>query len=169
MISNFYDPMKFFLTAEEQELFVKDNPFKIRCIEWYDGRAMVSWADGSKTYISRALNDDGDDREKILALAYMKKAMGNTGYYNEYMQYWLHHGKTRFERRETKKTESKNSNSNTMSFYDELKNYFTKKEKSCQNCWFSDHGKCTLKDGSCNDKNMWAHDDQDMLDFFSKI
>lgn len=167
MFFNFYDLTNILLTTEEREALTKKDPFGIKDVVWGDKCVAVLWADGSKTYVSRVLN--GDDREKLLALAYMKKAMGNTTRYNAHMQYWLHCDKTKLDRKEAKKSESKNSDSNTTILYDELENYFTKKEKSCKNCWFSEHGKCTLKDGSCKNKNMWARDDQDMLDFFSKI
>lgn len=167
MIFSFYDPMKILLTTEEREALTKKDPFKIKDVEWGDRTVMVSWDDGSKTYVSRVTH--GDDREKLLALAYTKKAMDNTTRYKEYMEYWMHHDKTKINKKDSKEFESKGSVRNTTSFYDELKSYFTEKEKSCKKCWFSEHGKCTLRDGSCKDKNMWARDDQDMLDFFSRI
>ena len=48
---------------------------------------IVWWSDGSKTVV-KCHEDDTYDKEKGLAMAFMKRMYGNDGYFNEIVKEW---------------------------------------------------------------------------------
>ena len=52
-----------------------------------EGVTVVIWKDGTKTII-RCQEGDTFDKEKAIALCYMKKALGNRGSFNETLKKW---------------------------------------------------------------------------------
>lgn len=60
--------------------------FDIRKVVFHNPATIVYWVDGTKTVV-KAGKDDTFDPEKGLAMAFAKKALGNTGrYYNTFKQ-----------------------------------------------------------------------------------
>lgn len=64
------------------------NPFKIKNVIFNEPATVVFWADGTKTVVKC---QDGDvfDPEKGLAMAFMKKVLGNKGHYFETVKKWV--------------------------------------------------------------------------------
>lgn len=54
---------------------------------FHDPATIVYWDDGTKTVV-KCGEDDTYDKEKGLALCYMKKYYGNKGNYNEILKKW---------------------------------------------------------------------------------
>ena len=52
-----------------------------------EGVTVALWKDGTKTII-RCQEGDTFDKEKAIALCYMKKALGNRGSFNETLKKW---------------------------------------------------------------------------------
>ena len=52
-----------------------------------EGVTIAIWKDGTKTVI-RCQEGDTFDKEKAIALCYMKKALGNRGSFNETLKKW---------------------------------------------------------------------------------
>lgn len=55
--------------------------FRIKKVIFNEPATIVIWEDGTKTIVKCA-EDEAYDKEKGLALCYMKKALGNKGNYN---------------------------------------------------------------------------------------
>ena len=53
-----------------------------------EGVTIAIWKDGTKTII-RCQEGDTFDKEKAIALCYMKKALGNRGSFNETLKRWV--------------------------------------------------------------------------------
>ena len=79
----------FILSRRDQEILMRIgsgkpafDTFEVERVIFNDPATIVLWADGDKTVV-KAQNEPFDP-EKGLAMAFMKKALGNTGkYYNE--------------------------------------------------------------------------------------
>lgn len=59
---------------------------------WFNpvkGTTVVRWIDGSKTMV-RCQGGEPFDKEKGLALCYMKRTLGNKGSFNEVLKHWCH-------------------------------------------------------------------------------
>lgn len=57
---------------------------------------IVFWSDGTKTTV-KCHKDDGYDKEKGLAMAFMKRMYGNDGYFNEIIKKWCPYNVTEQE------------------------------------------------------------------------
>lgn len=66
--------------CEEEELYIIDVIFS-------EPATIVFWSDGSKTVV-KTQNGEPFDKEKGLAMAFIKKLTGNTGRYNELFKEW---------------------------------------------------------------------------------
>lgn len=66
--------------CEEKELYIIKVIFS-------EPATIVLWSDGSKTVV-KAQNGEPFDKEKGLAMAFVKKFTGNTGRYNELFKTW---------------------------------------------------------------------------------
>jgi hypothetical protein len=78
-----YDKMCY--NAQVRGIWIGDS-FDIQKVVFHDPATIVYWADGTKTVV-KAGKDDVFDPEKGLAMAFAKKALGNTGrYYNTFKQ-----------------------------------------------------------------------------------
>lgn len=78
-----YDKMCY--NAQVRGIWIGDS-FDIRKVVFHDPATIVYWVDGTKTVV-KAGKDDTFDPEKGLAMAFAKKALGNTGrYYNTFKQ-----------------------------------------------------------------------------------
>ena len=78
------DKTKFFTT----DIFTNSNIDRV----WFNpvkGTTVVRWIDGSKTMV-RCQKGDTFDKEKGLALCYMKKTLGNKGNFNEILKKWCY-------------------------------------------------------------------------------
>ena len=62
-----------------------NKPFKIKKVIFNDPATIVLWADGTKTVV-KCGKDDVYDKEKGLALCFMKKALDNKGNYNNVLK-----------------------------------------------------------------------------------
>lgn len=85
----------------EDFLFTYDDPEEIReprQVNWEtlitpervifnQPATIVWWSDGSKTVV-KCHEDDTYDKEKGLAMAFMKRMYGNDGYFNEIVKEW---------------------------------------------------------------------------------
>jgi hypothetical protein len=65
----------------------KDGLNKVIFDEWV-GVTVALWCDGTKTIV-RCQEGDTFDREKAVALCYMKKVLGNRGSFNETLKKWV--------------------------------------------------------------------------------
>lgn len=67
--------------------FVKSEP-KIKKVIFNEPATIVLWTDGTKTVVNC---QDGDtyDKEKGIALCFMKKIMNNKGNYNNIIKEWI--------------------------------------------------------------------------------
>jgi len=61
---------------------------KIDRVTWNGPATVVFWKDGTKTVVKCGDKDDFD-KEKGLAMAFMKKVLGNKGNYYNYIRKWL--------------------------------------------------------------------------------
>ena len=78
------DKSRFFTT----DIFTNSNIDRV----WFNpvkGTTVVRWIDGSKTMV-RCQKGDTFDKEKGLALCYMKKTLGNKGNFNEILKKWCY-------------------------------------------------------------------------------
>ena len=90
------------IAATEVHLYAKVNETKYSSIEsnspkdgWIDqvwfnpakGTTVVRWTDGSKTMV-RCQESEPFNKEKGLALCYMKRTLGNKGNFNEILKKW---------------------------------------------------------------------------------
>lgn len=62
--------------------YVPTSPFEIKKVIFKYPATIVNWADGTKTVVKCAIDEDFDV-EKGLAMAISKKALGNCGHYYE--------------------------------------------------------------------------------------
>lgn len=67
---------------------VGKNPFAIKNVIFNEPATIVFWADGTKTVV-KCQEGDVFDPEKGLAMAFMKKVMGNKGHYFETIKKWV--------------------------------------------------------------------------------
>jgi hypothetical protein len=65
----------------------KDGLNKVIFDEWA-GVTVALWCDGTKTIV-RCQEGDTFDKEKAVALCYMKKVLGNRGSFNETLKKWV--------------------------------------------------------------------------------
>lgn len=63
-------------------------PFKIKNVIFNEPATIVFWADGTKTVV-KCQEGDVFDPEKGLAMAFMKKVLGNKGHYFEEVKKWV--------------------------------------------------------------------------------
>lgn len=82
---------------------------------------IVFWSDGTKTVV-KCKEEDVFDQEKGLALCFMKKIYGNTGYFNNVLKKYVTEEKdddefTEFTNRFTKLTESLSNLTSSMSLF----------------------------------------------------
>ena len=63
------------------------NEFEPKKVIFNDPRTIVYWTDGTKTIVKAI--DEPFDKEKGLAMAICKKAMGNKGNYNNVFKKWI--------------------------------------------------------------------------------
>lgn len=64
-----------------------ENCLMIKDVIFNKPATIVKWCDGTKTVV-KCQNGEPFDKEKGLALAFIKKMYGNTGRYNEIFHYW---------------------------------------------------------------------------------
>lgn len=75
-----------FLTQQKKEEVLK-NHFAIKKVIFNNPATIVYWEDGTKTVVKRQKGDRWD-KEKGLAMAFTKKALGNQGNYcNKFKKY----------------------------------------------------------------------------------
>ena len=87
------DKSRFFTT----DIFTNSNIDRV----WFNpvkGTTVVRWIDGSKTMV-RCQKGDTFDKEKGLALCYMKKTLGNKGNFNEILKKWCYDETEKVEER----------------------------------------------------------------------
>ena len=92
------DKTKFFTT----DIFTNSNIDRV----WFNpvkGTTVVRWNDGSKTMV-RCQKGDTFDKEKGLALCYMKKTLGNKGNFNEILKKWCYDETEKVEEHKVKNT-----------------------------------------------------------------
>ena len=56
-------------------------------VHFNDPVTVVIWSDGTKTIV-KCHDDDNYDKEKGMAMAFMKRMYGNDGYFNEIIKQW---------------------------------------------------------------------------------
>lgn len=68
----------------------KDPTYRMTAkkVIFHDPATIVIWVDGTKTVV-KCSPEDVYDKEKGLALCYMKKALGNKGNYNNVFRKWI--------------------------------------------------------------------------------
>lgn len=89
---------------------------------WFNpakGTTVVRWTDGSKTIV-RCQEGDSFDKEKGLALCYMKRTLDNKGNFNETLKKWCPIEETK-EQKPSTKTVSKVVNYSVKDRVDEVK------------------------------------------------
>lgn len=74
---------------------VKHPLYSFRCygiskVIFHNPATIVFWEDGTKTVVT-CQEDDLYDKEKGLALCFMKKALGNTGKFNELLKKYINY------------------------------------------------------------------------------
>lgn len=75
-----------FFVDEDAWMFFKKMP-EIKKAIFNDPATIVFWDDGTKTVV-KCGEDDTYDKEKGLALCYMKRIFNNKGNYNEILKKW---------------------------------------------------------------------------------
>lgn len=76
--------------ATDSSLFVYKaviDPLEIEKVVFNPPATIILWADHTKTVV-KCQGDDEFDPEKGMAMAFMKKALGNTGAYNKEITKW---------------------------------------------------------------------------------
>lgn len=63
------------------------NALFIKRVKFNDPATIVFWSDGSKTVV-KCQDNEPFDKEKGLAMAIVKRMVGNTGRYNEIFKEW---------------------------------------------------------------------------------
>lgn len=97
MITDIYDNrshgwLPVSISRQDEELLMeiakmkKYGPFEIEKVIFNEPATIVLWADGSKTVVKA--NGEVFDPEKGLAMAFTKKALGNTGNYYNNIKKW---------------------------------------------------------------------------------
>lgn len=64
-----------------------EDCFMIKDVIFNEPATIIKWCDGTKTVV-KCQGGEPFDKEKGLALAFIKKMYGNTGRYNEIFHYW---------------------------------------------------------------------------------
>lgn len=82
---------------------------KVDKLKFYDRTTIIWWSDGTKTHVV-AQENDSYDREKGIAMCFMKKALGNKGNFNDELTTLL--GENLQEKRRAKRRERKENRRN---------------------------------------------------------
>lgn len=77
----------FFRLGDLYALGAVTNPFRIKQVIFNSPATIVYWEDGTKTVVKAY--DEPFDREKGLAMAISKKALGNKGNFNEVFKKYI--------------------------------------------------------------------------------
>lgn len=81
------NPYRFDRIIKSNTFWVTKFPFEVKKVIFNNPATIVIWTDGVKTVV-KCQKGDTFDREKGIALCFMKRAMGNKGDFNNILKQW---------------------------------------------------------------------------------